>query len=252
VVTVHVAAPVTPALVVGTVAHTRRVPVRHAFRHRHYQWLVDVDALPDLPWPARLLARFDTRDHLDRGRLGGGVRGDLERFLRHRGIEMSAQDRVLMLAHARVLGHAFDPLTVFWCLTPEGVVRAVVFEVHNTYGERHAYLLDLDEDGRTVVDKDFYVSPFNDNRGRYAVRVQLSRDTVAASVGLDRDGERVLTAGTSGTPRPATLRTLARVVAGHLFMTHRVSLLIRLHGIRLWLSRLPVQPRPTHTEEAVR
>ena len=40
--------------------------------------------------------------------------------------------------------------------------------------------------------------------------------------------------------------------AGHLFMTHRVSLLIRLHGIRLWLSKLPVQPRPAHTEEAVR
>ena len=70
--------------------------------------------------------------------------------------------------------------------------------------------------------------------------------------GLDRDGERVLTAVTSGTPRPATLRTLARVVAGHLFMTHRVSLLIRWHGIRLWLSRLPVRPRPVHTEEAVR
>ena len=249
---VHVAAPVTPALVVGTVAHARRTPVSHAFRHRHYQWLVDVDALPHLPWPARLLAGFDTRDHLDRGRLGGGIRGDVERFLRHRGVEMSARDRVLMLAHARVLGHAFDPLTVFWCLTPEGAVRAVVLEVHNTYGERHAYLLDLDDDGRAVVDKEFYVSPFNDTRGRYAVRVQLSRDTVAASVGLDRDGERVLTAVTSGTPRPATLRTLARVVAGHLFMTHRVSLLIRWHGIRLWLSRLPVRPRPVHTEEAVR
>lgn len=250
--TVHVSAPATPALVVGTVAHARRTPVSHAFRHRHYQWLVDVDALPDLPWPARLLARFDSRDHLDRGRLGGGIRGDVERFLRHRGVEVSAQDRVLMLAHARVLGHAFDPLTVFWCLTPEGAVRAVVFEVHNTYGERHAYLLDVDPEGRAVVDKQFYVSPFNDTGGRYAVRVQLSEDTVSASVGLDRDGERVLTAVTTGTPRPATLHTLARIAVGHLFMTHRVSLLIRLHGIRLWLAGLTVRPRPAHTEEYVR
>jgi uncharacterized protein len=252
VVTVRVAAPATPALVVGTVAHARRTPVSHAFRHRHYQWLVDVDALPDLPWPARLLAGFDDRDHLDRGRLGGGIRGDVERFLRHRGVEMSAQDRVLMLAHARVLGHTFDPLTVFWCLTPEGLLRAVVLEVHNTYGERHAYLLDLDDDGRATVDKEFYVSPFNDTNGRYAVRVRLSPDTVAASVGLDRDGVRVLTASTTGVPTPVTLRTLARVVAGHLFMTHRVSFLIRLHGIRLWLIRLPVQPRPAHSEETVR
>ena len=74
-----------------------------------------------------------------------------------------------MLAHARILGHTFDPLTVFWCLTPSGEVRAVVFEVHNTYGERHAYLLDLDERGSTTVDKRFYVSPFNDVSGSYAI-----------------------------------------------------------------------------------
>jgi hypothetical protein len=247
-----VAAPPTPALVVGTVAHTRRTPVTHAFRHAHYQWLVDVEAMPVLPWPTRLLARFDARDHLDRGRLGGGIRGDVERFLRHRGIDLGPQDRVLMLAHARFLGHAFDPLTVFWCLAPDGAVRAVVFEVHNTYGERHAYLLHVDEAGRAAVDKEFYVSPFNDTSGSYDVRLRLSPDTVSASVGLDRDGERVLTAVTTGTPVPATPGTLARVAARHLFMTHRVSLLIRLHGIRLWLARLPVLPRPTHPEEAVR
>ena len=54
----------------------------------------------------------------------------------------AGRDRVLMLANARVLGHTFDPLSVFWCLRPDGSLRAVVFEVHNTYGERHAYLLD--------------------------------------------------------------------------------------------------------------
>ena len=58
---------------------------------------------------------------------------------------LAADDRVLMLANARVLGHTFDPLSVFWCLRPDGSLLAVVFEVHNTYGERHAYLLDVDE-----------------------------------------------------------------------------------------------------------
>ena len=139
--------PTVPALVDGTVAHSRRTPLHHSFTHGHYQWLVDVDDLPRLPWPTRLLARFDVRDHLDGGRLGGGIRGDVERFLTARGVTLAADDRVLMLANARVLGHTFDPLSVFWCLRPDGSLLAVVFEVHNTYGERHAYLLDVHDDG---------------------------------------------------------------------------------------------------------
>lgn len=247
-----VSPPGVPALVVGTVSHTRRTPLRHGFTHRHFQWLVDLDALPRFPWPTSLLARFDARDHLDGGRLGGGIRGDLARFLTHRGLALDPTDRVLMLANARVLGHVFDPLTVYWCLTSTDELRTVVLEVHNTYGERHAYLLDVDDAGRATADKQFYVSPFNDVTGTYAVRLRLEPDLVSASVGLDRDGVRVLTATTSGVPGPATTGALVRTTARHLLMTQRVTALIRFHGIRLWLRRLPVLPRPRHSEEAVR
>ena len=45
-----------PALVVGRVSHARHTPLRHAFTHRHYQWLVDLDDLPHLAWPLRVSA----------------------------------------------------------------------------------------------------------------------------------------------------------------------------------------------------
>lgn len=250
--TAVVTPPRLPALVDGTVSHSRRTPLRHSFTHGQYQWLVDVDHLPRLPRPVRPLARFDARDHLDGGRLGGGIRGDVERFLAARDVQLAPEDRVVMLANARVLGHVFDPLSVFWCLRPDGSLLAVVFEVHNTYGERHAYLLDVGDDGTASVDKAFYVSPFNDTRGEYAVRLVLRPDAVAVTVALDRDGERILTAVTRGTPEPATARALLRLVRRHGLMTQRVTALIRLHGIRLWLRRLPVLPRPPHPKEAVR
>lgn len=250
--TLVVTPPTLPALVVGTVSHTRRTPLRKSFDHAHYQWLVDLDAVPELPWPMRALAKFDPHDHLDGGRLGGGTKGDLVRWLAARGVTVEAPDRVLMLAHARILGHTFDPLTVFWVLAPGGSLKALVFEVHNTYGGRHAYLIPVDDRGRGGVDKEFYVSPFNDTSGRYAVAVELTPERVRASVGLDRDGERVLTAVTTGEPVPATNRSLLRVFGRHFFMTQRVTLLIRWHGIRLWLARMPVLPRPTHSQETVR
>ena len=79
-----------------------------------------------------------------------------------------------MLASARVLGHVFDPLSVFWCYGSDGVLACVVAEVHNTYGERHAYLLRPDEAGTAVTDKGFYVSPFFDVTGSYELRFTLT------------------------------------------------------------------------------
>ncbi|MFE6506900.1 DUF1365 domain-containing protein [Nocardioides sp. NPDC057767] len=241
--------PEAPALVVGHVSHAREVPLRHSFRHRSYHWLIDVDDPPRLPFWLRPLAGFRVEDHLDAGASGRGVRGDLGVFLEHRGVDLAPTDRVLMLANARVLGHVFNPLTVYWVQSDDGVLRAVVFEVHNTYGERHAYLLDVDRRGRARTGKAFYVSPFNDLTGTYEIQLQIDPGQVAVTVGLDRDGARVLTATTRGTPEPATRRALVRVSLSHLLMPHRVSALIRFHGIWLWLRRLPVVPRPAPPKE---
>ncbi|QLQ11270.1 MAG: DUF1365 domain-containing protein [Nocardioidaceae bacterium] len=237
-------------MVVGQVSHTRRVPVRHALRHRSYQWLVDVDDLPRLPPWLRPLAAFAASDHLDGGASGGGIRGDLAAFLAGHGVRIEQADRVLMLANARVLGHVFDPLTVFWVQAPDGTARAVVFEVHNTYSERYAYLLDLDRHGHARTDKSFYVSPFNDVSGRYEIRLRLDPERVNVTVGLERDGVRVLTATSSGVPEPATYRALVRVSITHLLMPQRVSALIRMHGIWLWLRRLPIGKRPAPAKQA--
>lgn len=251
--TATVDVPDLPALVVGHVSHTRRTPLHHAFRHRAYQWLVDVDELPRLPFWLRPLAGFRAADHLDGGTSGGGIRGDLAAFLARHGVSLEPTDRVLMLANARVFGHVFDPLTVFWvmstCDAAGPAWKAVVFEVHNTYGERHAYLIDVDRAGRGQTHKAFYVSPFNDVSGSYEVRLRLDPEQVSVTVGLDRQGRRVLTATTRGTPEPATHRALVRVSTSHLLMTQRVSALIRWHGIRLWLRRLPIMSRPTSPKE---
>lgn len=241
--------PPVPALVVGTVTHTRRTPLEHTFTYRHYQWLVDVDALPRFRAPLRWLARFDARDHLDGGRLGGGIRGDVTRFCAARGLPVAPTDRVLMLAHARVLGHTFDPMTAFWVLRDDGTLRGVVVEVHNTYGGRHGYLVQPDARGRATVPKEFYVSPFTPVAGTYRMRLQLGPDRVAVAIGLDVDDARVLDAAVEGAPVAATTGVVVRTALGHLPITWRVSALIRVHGVFLWLRRLPVQPGPRRTKE---
>ena len=225
----------------------------NTFTHGHYQWLVDIDDLPRLPWPTRLLAQFDARDHLDGGRLGGGLRGDVERFLARRGVALASDDRVLMLANARVLGHTFDPLSVFWCLRPDDSLAGR--RLRGAQHLRRAPRLPARRRRRTAPRRSTRRStspPSTTSRGTYAVRLVLSPDAVSVTVRLERDGETVMTAVTRGTPAGRRPRALRRLVRRHGLMTQRVTTLIRAHGISLWLRRLPVVPRPRHPKEAVR
>ncbi len=66
---------------VGQVSHTRYRPCTTASGTPTSSGWSTSTPFPRLAWPTRLLARFDARDHLDGGRLGGGIRGDVERFL---------------------------------------------------------------------------------------------------------------------------------------------------------------------------
>ncbi|MEU1225644.1 DUF1365 domain-containing protein [Streptomyces sp. NPDC005828] len=236
------APPPVPALYETEVAHTRVAPLRYALRHRTYLWLVDLDDLPVLPPPLRPLARFDPSDHFDGD--APTLRAGLEACLAAHGVA-DADGRVLMLAHARVLGHVFNPLTLYWCHDRAGRPRCVVAEVHNTYGGRHTYLLHPDARGRAVTAKEFYVSPFLDVEGAYRMRLPLPGDRLDLTVQLRHaDGSRPLTATVRGTRRPARPSTLLAAAVRHPWSTASVSLGIRRHGIRLYLKGLRVRPRP--------
>ena len=155
-----------------------------------------------------------------------------------------------MLASARVLGHVFDPLSVFWCYDSNGVLVCVVAEVHNTYGERHAYLLRPDEAGTAVTDKDFHVSPFFDVSGTYELRFTLRPDLVATTVTLRRHDAVAFTRDLPGPTRnPRRRPALAGRLIRQPLMPQRISALIRVHGIWLWLHRLPIRSRPHHTPQ---
>ncbi|MFE5934615.1 DUF1365 domain-containing protein [Streptomyces sp. NPDC056470] len=236
--------PRVPALYESTVAHARLAPVRHVFRTRTYFWLVDVDDLPRMPRGLRALARFDTRDHFGgRAPTPGAA---LRRYLRANGAH-DADGRVLMLTQARVLGHVFNPLTLYWCHDRDDTLVCVVAEVHNTYGERHCYLMRPDAQGRADVPKDFYVSPFYGVEGTYRMRLPVPGDALDLSVQLHHGaGRPPFTATVRGRHRPASPRALLSVALRHPWSTAKVSLGIRLHGIRLYLRGLPVQPRPVH------
>ena len=223
-----------------TVRHVRREPVRNDFSYRTVMWLVDLDRLPRLPGPSRLLAEFRPADHLGDPRLS--LRRNVDAFLAEHGIDLHG-GRVLMLAAARSFGHVFNPLTVYWCHDAQGRPACVIAEVHNTYGGRHRYLLRPDETGRAETDKAFYVSPFFPVAGHYRMSLPEPGRDLALSIRYEPPDAPPFAAVLRGRGTRAT----PAAVLGHALRQPCPTLLaaarIRIQGIKLYLRGLPVVPR---------
>jgi uncharacterized protein len=239
-----------PSVVRAEVRHRRTRPFTYEFAHRTTMWLVDA-AEPDAAFPRwlRALASIRSQDHFaadDTRPLPQKIRS----FLDAQGLPWTAS-RVLVLGNARSLGYVFDPLTTFFCFDAAGVLEGVLAEVHNTYGERHCYPLSATttEPGSTAsfgVGKEFYVSPFFAVEGRYDIRTRLDGSHVVVGISLTQGDETVFTGSVRGALAPATPRRVVRAVATDPVPSLRVAALIRWHGIRLWLRRLPVVHRDPH------
>ncbi|MGH1563983.1 DUF1365 domain-containing protein [Mumia sp. DW29H23] len=222
-----------------TIRHQRHSPVRYGLASKGAVWLVDLDDLPRLPRGLGWLVGFHSADHL--GDPARTLRENVDAWLARSGVARPA--RVTMLAQPRVLGHAFDPLTLFSLYDHDGTRTGVVAEVRNTYGGRHCYLLRPDGQGRADVAKAFYVSPFNPVDGHYTIRVPEPDDELAVVVTLHRPGQAPFTATMTGTrSRGASLWS----ALGRPWRTRGVSAAIRWHGVKLYLRGLRPFPRGGH------
>jgi len=121
--------------------------------------------------------------------------------------------------------------------------QCVIAEVHHTYRGRHAYLLRPDEAGNAFADKEFCVSPFQAMDGEYRMEVPRPGSLLSVEIALRRDGKTPLTASPRGVRRPATAKWLTNMLLTRPLMPHRVSALIRRHGVTLWVQKAPITPR---------
>jgi hypothetical protein len=247
----------TPVIYECRVTHARAEPVRNVFSYRGYQWLVDLDAIPRMRGGLRLLADFRASDHL--GDPGRSIRENLTAFLASRGIDLGG-GRVLMLTQARVFGYVFNPLTVYWChrasqtsASETGAAGAagaaeplecVVAEVHNTYGQRHCYLLRTDPRGRAETAKEFYVSPYNPVDGRYRMSLPEPGERLALSIVLHRPGRPPFTASLRGHAVSSGGPGLVAAAVRHPWSTAVVAGRIRWQGIKLYARGLRPRARP--------
>ncbi len=248
-------------LYLGRVMHKRLRPFRHKFRYRVFSLYVDLDELPRLQRRLRLFSHnrpnlfsFYDRDHGAGD--GSPLRPWIEARLAAGGIEL-AGGPVRLLCFPRVLGYVFNPLSIWFCHHADGRLMALLYEVNNTFGERHAYLLPVDPGrpaGAPVVQscaKRFYVSPFIAMTGHYEFRLTEPADRLALTIRhWTPDGALLLTSQ-SGRRAPLDDRMLARLLFAYPLLTLKVIAAIHWQALRLWRKGARLEARPAPPPEAV-
>jgi uncharacterized protein len=238
------------ALYEGTVRH-RRFRVRgHEFRHSLALAYLDLDELPHL-LGGRLvrrrpgLVRFRREDYLPGA---PGALADAVRELVGQRTGRTPAGPVRVLTQLRSFGHCFNPVSFAYCFDTEERVQAIVSEVTNTpWGERRAYVLERDREGRVLggtFSKELHVSPFMAMDQRYRWRATEPGPTVSIHIESEQDGERAFDATLALRRRPLTRRSLAGVTARYPAASMRVLALIYGHALRLKLKGVPLHPNP--------
>jgi DUF1365 family protein len=245
-------------LYVGEVVHQRFAPRRHRLEYPLFQVLIDLHELPALTSRLRLFSHnrfnafslYDT-DHGDRA--GGSLRAHVTGMLAAGGLDLGG-GRIRLLCMPRMFGHVFNPLSVYYCDDASGALGAMIYEVSNTFGQRHTYLIPAGTAAggsnrggvvRQSCDKDFYVSPFMDMEMTYDFALSAPGETIATTIrGRNRAGEPLIFAAFTGQRRPLGDRALAGALVAHPFQTLGVVAAIHWEAARLFAKGLRLRPRP--------
>jgi DUF1365 family protein len=253
------AAPAAAALYFGDVMHARLKPMGHRFNYRVMSLLIDLDRLADADRMTPLfgvnraaLYSFRESDHGSRD--GAGLRAFAQARAAEHGIDLTG-GRVELLCYPRLLGYTFNPLSAYFCHRADGLLALIIYEVRNTFGDIHSYVLPVEPGQRSDAgirqeqDKLFYVSPFLDMRMRYHFRVSPPGPNVKLRIlETDPDGP-VLSATFHGSRRALTTSALLRAFISLPMVTFKIMAAIHWEALRLWIKGARLVARPVAPPE---
>jgi len=250
----------TSKIFAGTVWHKRLLPKEHAFRYPIFYLFLDLDCFDHkkgLPWCLSLdrlnifsVFQKDYGEQKTRG-LQTGLKARLKKLMPD-----IAPAKIMMLTMPRVFGYSFNPLTVYYCYNKSGGLVALLYEVHNTFGERHTYAFKVDElTGASVPkhssEKCFHVSPFFKVTGKYHFTTSVSRERLKLAIDYcENDEAKQFSALLKCRAYPLNSRSLLQLLIKIPFVTLKTIVAIHFEAFRIWSKGISVFTKPEPPSEA--
>jgi DUF1365 family protein len=233
----------------GQVYHRRTRPKQHVMRYSVFTLLLDLSELSVLSKSLWLFSynRFNIFSFYDKD-FGENGSEALSQYVERKLLDANistAPSCILLSCYPRILGLVFNPLSLFYCMDAQGRCFAVVHEVHNTFGERHAYVLqvnDADSSSQWIeqsTEKELFVSPFAHMDMSYQFRLNHPAETQVIVIRASDKDSVVITASYTAKRKTLTAKQLLRQFFRFPFQTLKVVLGIHWEALRLFLKGVP-------------
>ena len=178
----------------------------------------------------------------------------IEHYLNQAGVDLEG-GTIKVLCLPRMFGYVFNPITVYYCHHRDGRIKAVLYEVSNTFGQRHSYLFAVGDESddwhRHSCDKRFFVSPFITVSGHYEFSIKRPTDELYLHISqADNDGA-MLDAWINGKKTHISDRTLLLCLVRYPLLTLKVIGGIHWEALKIWLKGISRVTRPSPPAEPV-
>jgi hypothetical protein len=233
----------------GATRHQRLKPFRHGFRYPVAMIEIDLGQLDAADRRTRWfrvnrpgLFSFHERDFGDRA----STRLKDWAIARFEDAGIRDVDRITLVCQPRILGYQFNPIALHFGYDAEDQLVGLIYEVHNTFGDTHAYVAPLPEAGisRHVADKTLHVSPFFDVAGQYAFTLSPPDERLALSIRKRGDGGEDFRASMALKRHRASSGAFLRWFAGFPVSTLFTIAAIHFEALRLLIKGARYHKRP--------
>ena len=224
---------------VGLVNHTRFKPVKHFLKYSTFSILIDLDEIEKLSENNLIFSynkfnifSFYNKDHGERD--GKSLKQWVIDKLKIFKIESNI-NKIKLLCYPRIFGYVFNPLSIFYCYE-NNTLRAVFYEVKNTFNEQHTYIFKVNKSGKInqSCKKKFYVSPFMDMNTFYDFKLLNPEEKLFVSIRQTDQEGIILSAVQTGKRKEFNFKQLLINFLRYPLMTFKIILAIHFEAFLLW------------------
>ncbi len=241
----------------GHVMHCRLRPFRHKFVYSVFSLFADIDALNALASRSIFFShnRYNLMSIMDKDHGpadGSPLRPWVEQQLAGAGVTLDG-GKIFMLCFPRMFGYVFNPLTVFFCFDSRLRLCGVIYEVRNTFGEKHPYVVPIEDDappGGLITHRQakcFYVSPFINMNMQYRFRLRIPGEKLTLMIREREPEGELLIATLTGARRAFSGRILLLALLRYPLMSLKIIGAIHFEAWRLWRKGAKLVSRTPHT-----
>ena len=237
----------------GPIVHKRYHQKKHKFKYNVFNLLLNIDDLSGLNKKYKLfsynrfnLFSFHDKDHGKKD--GTSVKDWIFEILVNCEIRISKDElKVFGLCYPRILGYVFNPISVWSVYDKKNILRLLIYEVRNTFGEDHSYVVKINNENDKLNHnrkKRFHVSPFIDLNASYNFSTNINNEKANITIKESNNDNPILLASFNGKSKKFNDWNLFLLFFKYPLMTLKVIYGIHIQALFLWIKRVKFVPHP--------